>query len=98
MSPPTCGNVEPRLSAVATRGAPRPAPAAGRAGLPTWCGPRAPPRRRAPAKAPGLLYHPKRAAARLTAPEEGSALKDPLGAVLKSVNILEFMAGDARRL
>src|SRR5205823_10037992 len=44
------------------------------------------------------LFRSKEELARLMTREEGKALKDALGEVLKSVNILEFMAGEGRRI
>src|SRR5215469_15928459 len=44
------------------------------------------------------LEEQKEELARLLTREEGKALKDSLGEVQRSINITEFMAGEARRL
>lgn len=49
-------------------------------------------------KAARLMHEQKEELARLLTREEGKALKDALGEVQRSINILEFMAGEARRL
>jgi alpha-ketoglutaric semialdehyde dehydrogenase len=49
-------------------------------------------------KAARLIEEQKEALARLLTREEGKALKDSLGEVQRSINITEFMAGEARRL
>ena len=48
--------------------------------------------------APLLMEQQKEEIARLMTREEGKALKDALGEVQKSINILEFMAGEGRRI
>src|SRR5271154_6088151 len=45
-----------------------------------------------------IMQEQKEALARLLTREEGKALKDSLGEVQRAINILEFMAGEARRL
>jgi alpha-ketoglutaric semialdehyde dehydrogenase len=49
-------------------------------------------------KATRLMQEQKEELARLLTREEGKALKDSLGEVQRSINIMEFMAGEARRL
>jgi acyl-CoA reductase-like NAD-dependent aldehyde dehydrogenase len=50
------------------------------------------------AKAAGLMEQQKEELARILTREEGKTLKESLGEVQKSIHILEFMAGEARRL
>src|ERR1700720_2964564 len=45
-----------------------------------------------------IMQEQKEDLARLLTREEGKALKDSLGEVQRSINITEFMAGEARRL
>jgi alpha-ketoglutaric semialdehyde dehydrogenase len=49
-------------------------------------------------KATRLMQEQKEELARLLTREEGKALKDALGEVQRSINIMEFIAGEARRL
>jgi len=49
-------------------------------------------------KAVRIMEEQKEDLARLLTREEGKALKDSLGEVQRSINITEFMAGEARRL
>lgn len=49
-------------------------------------------------RAARLMQEQKEELARLLTREEGKALKDSLGEVQRSINIMEFMAGEARRL
>jgi acyl-CoA reductase-like NAD-dependent aldehyde dehydrogenase len=72
--------------------------AAARAAFPAWRDTPAPVRGRVIAKAALLMEERKDELARLLTREEGKTLKDSLGEVQKSVNILEFMAGEARRI
>src|SRR4029077_13830109 len=71
---------------------------AAKAAFPSWRDTPAPLRGRAIAKAALLMEQQKDELARLMTREEGKALKDALGEVQKSVNILEFMAGEGRRM
>jgi len=66
--------------------------------FPAWRDTPAPVRGRVIAKAALLLEQQKEEVARLLTREEGKTLKESLGEVMKSVNILEFMAGESRRL
>jgi len=66
--------------------------------FPAWRDTPAPVRGRVIAKAALLLEQQKDEVARLLTREEGKTLKESLGEVMKSVNILEFMAGESRRL
>jgi len=66
--------------------------------FPGWRDTPAPVRGRVIAKAALLLEQQKEEVARLLTREEGKTLKESLGEVMKSVNILEFMAGESRRL
>ena len=66
--------------------------------FPAWRDTPAPVRGRVIAKAAVLLEQQKEEVARLLTREEGKTLKESLGEVMKSVNILEFMAGESRRL
>jgi acyl-CoA reductase-like NAD-dependent aldehyde dehydrogenase len=72
--------------------------AAAKAAFPAWRDTPAPSRGRVILKAMQLMEEQKEELARLLTREEGKALKDSLGEVQKSINILEFMAGEARRL
>ena len=66
--------------------------------FPAWRDTPAPVRGRVVARAAHMLEQQKEEAARLLTREEGKTLKESLGEVMKSVNILEFMAGESRRL
>src|SRR5882762_6365416 len=83
---------------LSTREETREAVAAARAAFPSWRDTPAPVRSRVIAKAALLMEQQKDEIARLMSREEGKALKDALGEVQKSINILEFMAGEGRRL
>jgi acyl-CoA reductase-like NAD-dependent aldehyde dehydrogenase len=71
---------------------------AARAAFPTWRDVAAPARGRILARAALLLEQRKDELARLLTREEGKTFKDSLGEVIKSVRILEFMAGEGTRL
>jgi acyl-CoA reductase-like NAD-dependent aldehyde dehydrogenase len=71
---------------------------AAKAAFPGWRDTPAPQRGRVLLKAMRLMEEQKEELARLLTREEGKALKDSLGEVQRSINILEFMAGEARRL
>jgi aldehyde dehydrogenase (NAD+) len=83
---------------LSTREEAREAIAAAKAAFPVWRDTPAPSRGRVILKAMQLMEEHKEELARLLTREEGKALKDSLGEVQKSINILEFMAGEARRL
>src|SRR5262252_8174372 len=76
----------------------REAIAAARAAFPAWRDTPAPVRSRVIAKAALLMDQQRDDLARLMTREEGKTLKDSLGEVQKSINILEFMAGEGRRI
>lgn len=71
---------------------------AAKAALPPWRETPAPARGNILFKATRLMQDQKEELARLLTREEGKALNDALGEVQRSINILEFMAGEARRL
>ncbi|HTS11602.1 MAG TPA: aldehyde dehydrogenase family protein [Candidatus Limnocylindrales bacterium] len=71
---------------------------AGKSALPAWRDTPAPARGNILFKATRLMQDQKDDLARLLTREEGKALKDSLGEVQRAINILEFMAGEARRL
>jgi len=86
------------LIPLSTREETREAVAAAQAAFGAWRDTPAPQRGRIIAKAALLMEQHKDQLARLLTREEGKALKDSLGEVQKSINILEFMAGEARRI
>jgi alpha-ketoglutaric semialdehyde dehydrogenase len=71
---------------------------AAKAAFPAWRETPAPARGNILFKAARLMEKQKDELARLLTREEGKALKDALGEVQRSINIIEFMAGEARRL
>src|SRR5215470_9237194 len=71
---------------------------AAKAAFPPWRETPAPTRGNILFKATRLMQDQKEELARLLTREEGKALKDALGEVQRSINILEFMAGEGRRL
>ena len=86
------------VSPVSTREETREAIAAAKNAFAAWRDTPAPVRGRVIAKAALLMEQQKEELARILTREEGKTFKDSLGEVLKSVNILEFMAGEARRI
>lgn len=76
----------------------REAIAAAKAAFAAWRDTPAPVRGRVIAKAAIIMEQQKDELARILTREEGKTLKDSLGEVMKSVNILEFMAGESRRI
>lgn len=86
------------LAPLSTRDEAREAIHAARAAFPAWRDTPAPVRGRILARAASLMEQQKDELARLLTREEGKTLKDALGEVQKTVNILEFMAGEARRI
>ncbi len=86
------------LAPLSTREETREAIAAARAAFPAWRDTPAPVRGRAIAKAAILMEQQKEDLARILTREEGKTLNDATGEVMKSVNILEFMAGESRRI
>ncbi len=83
---------------LSTREEAREAIAAAKKAFPTWRDTPAPVRGRAIAKAALLMEQQKEELARTLTREEGKTFKDALGEVIKSINILEFMAGESRRI
>jgi len=71
---------------------------AAKAAFPAWRQVPAPTRGNIVFKATRIMQEQKEELARLLTREEGKALKDALGEVQRSINIMEFMAGEARRL
>lgn len=71
---------------------------AARAAFPAWRDTPAPARGRILARAATLMEQRKEDLARLLTREEGKTFKDALGEVIKSVRVLEFMAGEGMRL
>jgi len=72
--------------------------AAAKAAFPAWRDTPAPVRGKVLAKAAALLTEEKEQMARLLTREEGKAFKDSLGEVQRTINILEYIAGEGRRL
>src|SRR5580704_16182934 len=83
---------------LSTRKEAREAIAAAKAAFPAWRDTPAPVRGKIVARAAAILEARKEEVARLLTREEGKTLKDSLGEVTRSVNILEFTAGEARRM
>jgi len=86
------------LAPLSTREETREAIAAARAAFASWRDTPAPLRGRVIARAALRMEQQKEELARILTREEGKTLKDSLGEVQKSINILEFMAGEARRI
>jgi acyl-CoA reductase-like NAD-dependent aldehyde dehydrogenase len=86
------------LIPLSTREETREGVAAAQAAFRAWRDTPAPVRGRVIAKAALLMEQQKEEMARLLTREEGKSLKDSLGEIQKSVNILDFMAGEARRI
>jgi acyl-CoA reductase-like NAD-dependent aldehyde dehydrogenase len=85
-------------SPLSTRTEVREAIAAAKAAFPTWRDTPTPVRGRILARAAALMEQRKESLARLLSHEEGKILKESLVEVQRSINILEFTAGEARRL
>ena len=86
------------LAPLSTREETREGIAAARAAFAAWRDTPAPVRGRVIAKAAILMEQQKEGLARILTREEGKTFRDSLGEVQKSINILEFMAGESRRL
>jgi len=71
---------------------------AAKAAFPAWRETPAPNRGKILFNATRIMQDHKEDLARLLTREEGKALKDSLGEVQRAINIIEFMAGEARRL
>jgi aldehyde dehydrogenase (NAD+) len=86
------------VAPLSTRDETRQAIAAAQAAFPAWADTPAPVRGRVISRAAVLMEQQKEDLARILTREEGKTLKDSLGEVQKSINILEFMAGESRRI
>src|SRR5713101_4101912 len=86
------------LAPLSTREETREAVAAAHGAFAAWRDTPAPTRGRVIAKAALIMEQQMDDLARILTREEGKALKDSLGEVQKSINILEFMAGESRRI
>lgn len=86
------------VAPLSTREEVREGVAAAQAAFPAWRDTPAPVRGRVVAKAALLMEQQKQELAHILTREEGKTLSDSLGEVQKSIYILEFMAGEARRL
>ena len=84
--------------ALSTREEMKQAIVAAKAAFPAWRETPAPNRGKILFKATQIMQEQKEELARLLTREEGKALKDSLGEVQRAINIMEFMAGEARRL
>lgn len=93
-------NVEDLVARVAlsTRDEAKDAIVAAKAAFPAWRATPAPARGNILFKAARLMDEQKSDLARLLTRGEGKTLKDALGEIQRSINIMEFMAGEARRL
>jgi aldehyde dehydrogenase (NAD+) len=83
---------------LSTREELREAVEAAKSALPGWRDTPAPIRGRVLSRAAVLMEQQKEDLARLLTREEGKTFRESLGEVQKSINILEFMAGEARRI
>ncbi|MGH9776468.1 MAG: aldehyde dehydrogenase family protein [Candidatus Acidiferrales bacterium] len=83
---------------LSTRAEMQQAIAAAKAAFPAWRETPAPQRGKILFKAVRIMEEQKEELAKLLTREEGKSLKDALGETQRSINILEFMAGEARRL
>jgi aldehyde dehydrogenase (NAD+) len=84
--------------ALSTREETKQAIVAAKAAFPAWREMPAPNRGKILFKATQIMQEQKEEVARLLTREEGKALKDSRGEVQRAINIIEFMAGEARRL
>jgi alpha-ketoglutaric semialdehyde dehydrogenase len=84
--------------ALSTRQETKQAIVAAKAAFPAWRGMPAPNRGKILFTATRIMQEQKEDLARLLTREEGKALKDARGEVQRAINIIEFMAGEARRL
>jgi alpha-ketoglutaric semialdehyde dehydrogenase len=85
-------------SPLSTRADVRDAVAAAKAAFPAWRDTPAPVRGKILIRAAALMEKQKESLARLLSHEEGKILSESLVEVQRSINILEFIAGEARRL
>lgn len=86
------------ITTLSTREETREAIAMAAAVFPVWRDTPPPLRGQVLARAAMLMERQKEELARTLTREEGKTLKDSLGEVQKAINVLEFMAGEARRL
>lgn len=96
-NPANAGEIVARV-ALSMRDEAKQAIVAAKAALAGWRSTPAPARGSILFKAARLMEEQKTDLARTLTREEGKALKDALGEVQRSINIMEFMAGEARRL
>ncbi len=96
-NPANTDDVVARIS-LSTRQETKEAIVAAKAAWQAWRETPAPARGNILFKAARLMQEQKEGLARLLTREEGKALKDALGEVQRSINIVQFMAGEARRL
>src|SRR5271169_4033539 len=86
------------VAPLSTREEVREAIAAAKAAFPAWRDTPAPVRGKILARAAALMEKQKDALARMLCREEGKTLKESLVEVQRSINILEFTAGEGRRM
>ena len=86
------------VAPLSTREEVREAAAAAKAAFPAWRDTPAPVRGKILARAAALMEKHKDAVARTLCREEGKTLKESLVEVQRSINILEFTAGEGRRM
>jgi acyl-CoA reductase-like NAD-dependent aldehyde dehydrogenase len=86
------------VAPLSTRQEIREAIAAAKSAFPGWRDTPAPVRGRVLSRAAALMEEQKESVARILTREEGKAFKESLVEVQRSIHILEFMAGEARRL
>ncbi|HXE75414.1 MAG TPA: aldehyde dehydrogenase family protein [Candidatus Xenobia bacterium] len=86
------------LAPLSTREEMREAIEAAKRAFPTWRATPAPVRGRIVMQAARLMADEKDELARLMSREEGKTVSEALGEILRTVNILEYTAGEARRL
>ena len=86
------------IAPMSTREEVRSAIAAAKAAFPTWRDTPAPARGKIILKAAALLSEQKEEIARILTHEEGKIYKESLVEVQRAINIVEFMAGEGRRL
>ncbi len=83
---------------LSTREETRAAVAAAAAAFPAWRATPAPVRGRAIARAAQIMTERQQELGRMLTREEGKTLTESNGEILRSINVLEFMAGEARRM
>jgi alpha-ketoglutaric semialdehyde dehydrogenase len=95
---PANGGEVVSVAPLSTREEVREAIAAAKAAFPGWRDTPAPVRGRVLFRAAALMEKQKDALARILTREEGKTLKESLVEIQRSINILEFTAGEARRI